>query len=783
MKNYITLSLLLPSFILADPCGMVPPVILTPGSPQLTRVGDQLTFVFFKDGIQDIVLRPGFSGQVNDFGMLIPFPGVPALRKVSDDIFNHIEKAVHPPEVVVYIPQPEKAMKRGRPLMKEESVADQLVLAGEIKVLKEEAVGMYQIAVLEAKNPRALSIWMEAHGYIYPKGMDEPCKDYINEGWCFVAVKANIGSKSAAEPRPGMRSAENSSDAGFTGAVQAMGFRFSTESPVVPMRLSAYNEGKLFNRVYVLSDQHLRFKQLPGKFIKEKISGDKLYKNLTQPLPVRVVGGTLELAEKLGLLKQPQYNRDPSPHNGHALDAFTSDLLSIKTGKLSHPFEEHEKELLKIGERLGMRGKEVDELINQVISKERNAALGEVENEFKNLVLTVIEGDFPRDVIAKENLTLISFNPKVFPNVLDASIHRRPTPIGDVSAIEKKPPQIRRAAAASQISTPNGYLLSFGAACLLGAVVLSGSRKLLIVALTASALLLSQSTAFAKDIDQNALIKNLSDPEQAEGSAATLIAMGSAAVPLLQGEAVEGSDLSRRGWAIVCLADIGDNRAVDTLKLINGDQQTPDLVKMWANAALLRIRGMETIRDLLREHAKDPSRQAMVSSVILGLRNGAVRPLVKLAVTGETQQDRMSATSWLGTLDGRLRGGIVRKVLLAELSYSKEQAEKGVPWQGGPLYLPRYQWTQAEALAMTRQFACWLIWAEQKGKEDVVNQLNNNLRDLSWRNDIGFRNGGNGFSWTQALLTQAGRDAAAVNPKTDPNTLILILQLLDEASK
>ncbi len=77
------------------------------------------------------------------------------------------------------------------------------------------------------------------------------------------------------------------------------------------MRLSAYNEGKLFNRVYVLSNQHLRFKQLPGKFIKERISGDKLYKNMTQPLPVRVVGGTLAQAKKMGLLNQPQYNRDP----------------------------------------------------------------------------------------------------------------------------------------------------------------------------------------------------------------------------------------------------------------------------------------------------------------------------------------------------------------------------------------------------------------------------------------------------------------------------------------
>jgi hypothetical protein len=133
----------------------------------------------------------------------------------------------------------------------------------------------------------------------------------------------------------------------------------------------------------------------------------------------------------MGLLNQPQYNRDPSPHNGHALDAFSSDLLSNKTGKLSHPFEEREKELLKIGERLGMRGKEVDALIGQVIRKERRTTLKDVEAEFKKLVLTVLEGDFPRDVIAKENLTLVSFNPKVFPNVRDAAILQKPTQLGD----------------------------------------------------------------------------------------------------------------------------------------------------------------------------------------------------------------------------------------------------------------------------------------------------------------------------------------------------------------
>ena len=100
---------LLPSAILllaiavtanADPCGMVPPVYVGDDVP-IVRVGEQKTYVFFKDGVETVVIRPGFEGKVDEFGMLIPFPSVPDLRKVSDNIFPHIAAAIDPPEVVI----------------------------------------------------------------------------------------------------------------------------------------------------------------------------------------------------------------------------------------------------------------------------------------------------------------------------------------------------------------------------------------------------------------------------------------------------------------------------------------------------------------------------------------------------------------------------------------------------------------------------------------------------------------------------------------------------------
>src|SRR3989440_8364075 len=84
----------------ADPCGLVPPIYVTDNT-SLVRVGDEQTYLFFKDGLETFVIRPGFQGKVEDFGMLISFPTPPALRKVAEDIFPQIANAVDPPEVVV----------------------------------------------------------------------------------------------------------------------------------------------------------------------------------------------------------------------------------------------------------------------------------------------------------------------------------------------------------------------------------------------------------------------------------------------------------------------------------------------------------------------------------------------------------------------------------------------------------------------------------------------------------------------------------------------------------
>ena len=394
----------------ADPCGMVPPIY--PGQEiPLARVGLQQTYVSYKDGVETFVIRPGFTGKVDQFGMLIPFPTPPAIRKVPDHIFQHIAAAVDPPEVVVDLRVRLLELSRSASNKPNDGrFDDSLKYKEEVKVLKQEAVGMYEVAVLEAGSATALKRWMDDHGYRYPEGMDKPCEDYVELGWCFVAVKTKVGQKGGVDPKPGQRTVDAKLPKGatFDGHVQGMGFRFKSDELVVPMRLSAFNKGELRNVVYLLTDGPRRIRSIPEEYVVRQISGEQLFNNLTQPLPLRIIGGTEADIPEYRRKQLPQ-QRNPVPKNGAAGELFASDLLAIQSGRLALPHEEREKELLRIGERLGLRGADIDKLNNQSLGEERRKTVEKSLDKLKDMTLTVIDGDFPREVLGKQNLTFAEY--------------------------------------------------------------------------------------------------------------------------------------------------------------------------------------------------------------------------------------------------------------------------------------------------------------------------------------------------------------------------------------
>lgn len=400
----------------ADPCGMVPPVYAGRQIP-ITRIGEQKTYVFYKQGVETIVLQPGFSGKVDEFGMLIPFPTPPAIRKMPDNVFQQIAAAIDPPEVVIDL-TPIVTFGGsfggggfgGGGLGSGSGGLGFELKKDEVRVVREEAVGMYEVAVLAAGSAAALKRWIDDHKYVYPEGMDAVCEDYVDLGWCFVAVKTKVKQKSAADPKPGMRKVDNAlpNGASFDGTVQAMGFRFRSKKLVVPMRLSAFNPGELRNIVYLLADDPARIRMIPEEYVVRQVSGEQLYKNLTALLPVRVIGGTPSDVPA-GRIRQLKAQRDPKPHNGVAGELFASDFVAARTGELLSEQEKQEKELQLISERFDLRGDDIDKHITAAIDKKHERFTRASLRGLRGMTLTVIDGDFPRETIAKDNLTFASY--------------------------------------------------------------------------------------------------------------------------------------------------------------------------------------------------------------------------------------------------------------------------------------------------------------------------------------------------------------------------------------
>ncbi|MEX2186130.1 MAG: DUF2330 domain-containing protein [Pirellulales bacterium] len=817
--------------VAADPCGMVPPIYLAGGSP-ITRVGLQKTYVFYKNGVETFVIRPGFSGKVDEFGMLIPFPTPPAIRKVPDDVFAHIAAAIDPPEVIVDL-RPPRSVPDGDVRAAANAAGDKLSEAplsfDEVRVLRQEAVGMYEVAVLDAGSAAALDRWMTDHGYKYPDGMDRVCNEYIAQRWCFVAVKTKVGQKAGVDPRPGQRSldAKLPDGATFDGFVQAMGFRFKSDKLEVPMRLSSFNEGELHNVVYLLSDGPQRIAAMSEALVVRQLPGAELFRNVTEPLPVRILGGTqADLTENH--LQRLKAQRDPKPHNGIARDVFAADLLAVRSGELSLPHEEREKTLLRISEHLGLRGGEIDALHQQVIADEHEKTVAAALADLKDMTMTVIDGDFNREVLSDENIKFRRFEMSADrnqPAAYDAksfgpggqregTLYRTSRTANKVERLVAVPDPYRRQTE-STVDVVRSVLIIVAVILAVGLVIRwrSGGKgvaaRLLLLAIIAAAVASFVTTAAAADEPQSDqrpaaskhlrdLVRQLSDAEVAEDVVRSLVAHGDAAVALLYGEAVEGADMTARGWAIVALGEIGTKSADEHLQQLHDDANQPILVRTWAAAArinlcrdiaslteragltntfhavdrslAIRLTAMTSTNDkpvdvpqLLRATLAFPQLQPALAPTITAIDP---QELATLMLRHEETNVRYSATQWLATLtaqfaDEKKTAGVAETV--AGLVAFDPEAQQ-TPWHGGPLYVPALspQWPQAEARQLVGSLIAWHIWCDRRNDRDEQRKINSALASTNLVSAAGYQIQGVGITtsnWLAAWAKVVGRDA------------------------
>lgn len=749
------------SVAIADPCGMVPPPSLQIAtSATIERIGVQKTYVAFDKGMETMVLRPGFEGNVEEFGMLIPFPSPPEIRKVDDNIFSHLAAAVDPPEVIARVQRVRRF--RGRPMMKSGAsrakrsaapAAEMSLQFDEVRVVKQEAVGMYEVAVLAAGSSKSLKRWMDDNRFRYPKGMDTVIEDYVDSKWYFVAVKTKVGDKGKVNPRPGMRSANSARPAGttFRGFVQAMGFRFRSKDLVVPMRLSVFNaKGNSRNIVYALTRGGKKISGIDEKFVVRQVDGLRLFRNVKDPLPLRVIGGSKEDLSDFQKQSLPA-RRDPSAHNGLAKELFGSDMLAMQRNRLANPLEEKAKALLNIGESLGLRGRQIDDLNRAQLKEERKKLSGSALNRLKSMTLTVIDGSFDRKVLAKDNLKFKRFRIASGKNTkmrYDAIQQGPGINMGgkvykwqvaaDTSASPNTDDERRVAAyTASGFGggSDGGQLPVMPLALLVGLLgmgyFLSKSKKAHPALLASAVLLASGGIAYAK------APRFAQPPQLATSSVATLMA-----------KAVDDKKPVAQGKAILALRDVGSEQARQGLSQISSSGSRSMLARTWATAAQMQMASTSqqlfAIQNLSRSFpatrrtwvaqfrklmaTKDVGEALDVYSRVPELRGEVQGLLAKLPtpklidqmLSASSQQARQQSAGALGS-KGENAGRLVARALRFNKKASK------TPWAGGPLYLPSVPWTKSAAKSVAGSLLRWMIWSENQNDAASARIAANNL--------------------------------------------------------
>jgi hypothetical protein len=744
--------------VFADPCGMVPPPLQIASSRAIERIGVQKTYVAFDKGIETMVLRPGFQGKVEEFGMLIPFPTPPSIRKVDDNIFAHLSAAIDPPEVIARVQRNRPRRSRGmRPTSKSARSApapadmESNLAFDEVRVVRQEAVGMYEVAVLAAGGSKALQTWMNDNGFRYPDGMDDVVADYVKSKWFFVAIKTNVGQKAGVNPRPGMRQAVSKRPTGstFNGFVQAMGFRFRTKELVVPMRLSVFNaEGNSRNIVYALTDDPSKITGIPEGFVKRQVSGRRLHQNVTNPLPLRVIGGTKKDLNASQIANLPSL-RDPTRHNGLARELFAADMLAIRKGRLVNKLEEKEKALLNLGEAFGMRGRVIDDLNRAELKKQRDKLGKQALSSLRKMTLTVIDGAFDRKVLAKQNLKFQKYrmakaqnSPQNYDAVRQGpgfnqggTIYRWELAYRDDGAIA---PGMATAGLGGGDGSPLWPIAGF---LLIGGALFITRKRLQGVAIAALLIVGTQGVADA----QHAQI--------AVGSSNSLItAARNSSDPIKQGNAI--LELSKKGTseADVALADIASNSKYSAL------------VRSWAAAGqiqmastMTKLRGLEGLT-----RSFPATRRTWTKSMAVIARQGGpdelfmlvasvpemrtelqgelaalpAKTLLNAMLTSSNQQVRQQSASFLGA-----KGKGVSQLVVNALRFNN--AAKKTPWNGGAHYLPTARWITNSATAVANHLLRWMLWAEKKNDQATMRVAANNLRSTVIASAAGYSLGTN----------------------------------------
>jgi hypothetical protein len=219
----------------------------------------QKAIILYDSGREDIVLQVKYEGPAEEFGWLVPVPGLPEVRKGSMDCFYEMSRLTQEND-------PHLGMKG----------ADETAGINEdtdaVKVIEIKTVGAYEVAVLSARNSAGLMDWLAANEFAFPKEKTDILDSYTKKHWYFVAVEVDPnqsgfevvkGAPKQGKVKKTINRATREKLA--NGELHPLVISFDAEKCVFPLAISAVNGKPSEISLYVLSSEPLMSKTIFDK--------------------------------------------------------------------------------------------------------------------------------------------------------------------------------------------------------------------------------------------------------------------------------------------------------------------------------------------------------------------------------------------------------------------------------------------------------------------------------------------------------------------------------------
>jgi HEAT repeat protein len=225
---------------------------------QLVNEPTQKAIILYDQGREDMVLQVKYEGPDQEFGWLIPVPGLPEVRPASMNCFYDLSRLTEEPL------WPEEY---------DESATYDSTYIGRtrVKAADIKTIGAFEVAVLAPQDTNRLSEWLATHHFSLPKETQSLLDNYVSNHWCFVAAKIDpnqtgfaleSGSPRTSPPPP------SASNGVVSAELPPLIISFPAEKCVSPLALSTVNAKPARVCVFVLSGEPLTSRVIFEKKLK-----------------------------------------------------------------------------------------------------------------------------------------------------------------------------------------------------------------------------------------------------------------------------------------------------------------------------------------------------------------------------------------------------------------------------------------------------------------------------------------------------------------------------------